>query len=226
MAILEKMKSGRDVSPMHKKDSFIRDARPNVKSKTLALRNTTGSKRFLPRNSAASTIAVPLMSEEVIKKAVRGRRSSLKSIAQPHFEDINIDDIHVGGNNDLLEKMKDYVQKEYLKRSKGIGRLKIKKFWKTIRGKELNEEKEKNELRKKFILEHLNEEQREMFSQELMEVNIDDDDDAENDPKFEICPRLASKNQGTCKCQVLRSSDNWSTGVKFPESSILNAYLD
>lgn len=43
---------------------------------------------------------------------------------------------------------------------------------------------------------------------------------------LEIVTKIAIKNQGTCKCQVLRSSDNWSTGIKQSESSILNAYLD
>lgn len=203
----------------------MKEMRPK-NAKTMHLRNTTGSKKFLPRKSAAASITAPLMSEEIMKKHIKARRSSVTQAQQIFFEDVDIDDIHVIGANDILEKMKEYVNSEYLKRSKGIGRLKFKKLWKKVRGKELNEEKEKNELRKKFILEHLNEDQREMFAQELMEADIDDDDDMENNPKFEICPRLASKNQGTCKCQVLRSSDNWSTGIQSPESSILNAYLD
>jgi phospholipase D1/2 len=105
-------------------------------------------------------------------------------------------------------------------------RLKIKKIWKKVRGKELNEEKEKDELRKKFILEHLNSEQRDLFEKELLEAELDEEDDGENDPKFEIVQKLDNKNKGTCKWQVLRSSDNWSTGIKTPESSIMNAYID
>ena len=101
--------------------------------------------------------------------------------------------------------MKEFVNAEYLKRSKRFGRLRIKKIWKKVRGKELNEEKEKDQLRKKFILEHLTDEQRKLFSEELMEANIDDEDDTENNPKFEIVPRMDATNKGTCKCQVLRS---------------------
>ena len=59
-----------------------------------------------------------------------------------------------------------------------------------------------------------------------MEAKFDEEDDEENNPKFAIVPRMGAANQGTCKWQVLRSCDNWSTGVKSAEWSILNAYLD
>lgn len=66
--------------------------------------------------------------------------------------------------------------------------------------------------------------QREMFEKELLEVDFKEEDDSA--PKFEMMTKVGGKNQGTCRCQILRSSDNWSTGVKESESSILNAYLD
>ena len=128
------------------------------------------------------------------------RRNSITIKQEYFFEDFNIDEFHWERNNDLVEKMKEFVNAEYLKRSKRFGRLRIKKIWKKVRGKVLNEEKTKDQLRKKFILEHLTDEQRKLLSEELMEANIDDENDTENNPKFEIVPRMDATNKGTCKC--------------------------
>ena len=195
-------------------------SRPGVSRNTAA----GGSKRYIARGSAVTTISIPLVAEETMRKQTKRRKSSFEIRENVFFDDaVNIDDMHVMGQNDLLEKMKNYVNKEYLKRSKGIGRLQFKKLWKKVRGKELNEEYEKNRIRQKFIYEHLTPQQRSMFEEELLEAELDDDT---NSPMFEIVPRFATKNLGTCRCQVLRSSDNWSTGIKQSESSILMAYLD
>lgn len=181
-----------------KRDTFMENSRDHNKSKSLALRHTTGSKKWMPRNSAASSIGAPLMSEETIKNHSKPRRSSVVASQLALFEDVDIDEIHLGGgDNDMIEKMKDYVNREYMKRSKGMGRLKIKKIWKKVRGKDLNEEKERNEIRKKFILEHLNAEQKMLFEKELLEAALDDDDIEGNDPKFEIAPKLGFKSAGT-----------------------------
>ena len=189
------------------------------------MRRTTDSKRFIARGSAAMTSATPLFAEEAIVKVNKRRRSSFNTKDSMLFDDeVDLNDMHVMGSNDILEQMKIYVDQEYKKQTKGIGRLKFKKLWKKVRGKELNEEYEKNRLRQRFIYEHLDPVQREMFEEELLEVDLDRENDT--DPMLEIVTKIAIKNQGTCKCQVLRSSDNWSTGIKQSESSILNAYLD
>ena len=139
------------------------------------------------------------MAKEQIEKQIKPRRSSVTYKQDVMLEDVDIDEFHCGGDNVLLDQMKDYVNKEYAKRLKGIGRLKFKKFWKKVRGKDFNEEKEKEHLREKFILEHLSSEQKKLFSQELLEAKLDEEDaDAEeNNPKFEIIPRLAAGSKGT-----------------------------
>jgi phospholipase D1/2 len=49
----------------------------------------------------------------------------------------------------------------------------------------------------------------------------------ELNPTFAIAVKfLKQKRNGTCRCQVLRSSCNWSTGLRIVEHSILNAYVD
>jgi hypothetical protein len=180
-----------------KGSSFDQPAR-GKKSQTIHLRNTTGSKRFMARGSAAVAISIPLVAEDQIVKTIKPRRSSVNQMQHIFFDDgYDIDEIHVLGQNNLLDKMKDYVNKEYVKRTKGMGRLKLKKFWKNVRGKELNEEEEKNKLRQKFILEHLDPSQREMFETELLEVELDDEEAEGNDPKFEIIQKLSILNTGS-----------------------------
>ena len=43
---------------------------------------------------------------------------------------------------------------------------------------------------------------------------------------FDIAKRFFKRDHGTCQCQVLRSSCNWSTGLRRVENSILNAYVE
>jgi hypothetical protein len=101
---------------------MVRIDRQKDKARTLALRNTTNSKKYTARNSAASQLAAPLISEEIMKRQVKPRRSSVTQSTLQYFEEIDIDEIHVEGNNDMIDKMKEYVNREYMKRSKGIGR--------------------------------------------------------------------------------------------------------
>jgi hypothetical protein len=182
---------------LSKNGSFAEPIRTK-KSQTIHLRNSTGSKRFMARGSATTAITVPLVAQDQIVKTMKPRRSSVNQMQQIFFDDdFDIDEIHVLGQNNLLDQMKDYVNTEYLKRTKGMGRLKLKKFWKKVRGKELNEEEEKNKLRQKFILEHLDPSQREMFEKELLEVQLDDEEAEGNDPKFEIIQKLSILNTGS-----------------------------
>lgn len=197
------------------------------KSSTLHVKSAKSKKSLKHRMSAAHTITPSLMSKEEVKRVIE-RRSSFSKEQKPVIEDIDINEFHCGGNNDLIEKMNKFVEEQWAKRTKGVGRIRLKRLWKRARGKELDEEQEKEMLRRQFILEHISEEQKELFLEELKEMEHEEDDnDAEaNNPKFEIIPRILGANQGTCKCQILRSSDNWSTGIKSTECSILNAYLD
>lgn len=195
----------------------------------LARNNTVKfqKKKYAARGSAITTNTFNNMLDESQQPKRRRRRSTLGNRDKKtwDFEDqFNLDDIHVMGSNDILERMKEYVNHEFEKAHKGMSKLRLKRYWKKVRGKQLNEEQEKNRLRQKFILEHLHGEQRKMFEKELLEETLVNDDDSA--PKFEMVTHIANKNRGTCRCQILRSSDNWSTGIKQSESSILNAYLE
>jgi len=163
-------------------------------------RNTYGKapKKFTARGSAVTITSMALMVDEPVNSPRKRRRSSFKKREEVFFEDdFNVDDIHVMGENDVLDKMKEYVDREFNKARKGISRLRVKRFWKKVRGKQLNEEQEKNRLRQKFIYENLDPEQREMFEKELLEIDFKEEDDSA--PKFEIVPKVAGRNQGTCR---------------------------
>ena len=57
-----------------------------------------------------------------------------------------------------VEEMNKFVEEEYDRLTKGIGFLRLKKVWKDIRNKKLNETKEKHLIRYKYILDKLTEE--------------------------------------------------------------------
>ena len=100
------------------------------KANTVFSKSGDGNKRYAQRNSALSTLAVPLIANEIIERDRRSRRRSINIKQESFFEDFNIDEFHCEGNNDLVEQMKEFVNSEYLKRSKRFGRLRIKKIWK------------------------------------------------------------------------------------------------
>lgn len=182
------------------RDSFTK-ALDTQKSPLSSRKTTTTTKKNIYRKSQISTTSNPLMSREIMEKQINTKRSSFSYQAETFLEDdFTIDQFHAEGYDDLLKTMNDYVDREY-ERKLHRPRLRLKKYWKKVRGKELNEQKEKEEIRKKFILEHLTEEQRKLFAEELNEAKVDEDEDnAEaNNPKFEIIPMMVTESQGTCK---------------------------
>ena len=162
------------------------------------MRRTVNSKGRNPRKSAMQTFAAPLVSKEIIDRISIKRSSYSIKNEQILDEEVNIEEYHVGNNDELLQAMREYVNKEYERRV-NRGRLRLKKMWKRVRGKDLDIEKEKNEIRQKFILEHLNPEQKRLFAQELLEAKLDEDElNAEiNNPKFQITPLMMGEKQGT-----------------------------
>lgn len=120
--------------------------------------------------------------------------------------------------------MREYTEQEL---GKTAGRTKFKKFLKNMVGKEVNEDKEKQKLMEKFIKKNLSKEQRKLMKEEIREANKRrQENEKDGDPMFDITKGFLAQKIGSCRCQVLRSSCNWSTGIRVPEHSILNAYID
>lgn len=120
--------------------------------------------------------------------------------------------------------MNQYTEAKY---GKTVGRVKFKNFFKKMAGAEIDEEDEKRKLREKYIMKNLTKEQRRLLKEELRDAKKKAfDDKMREQPLFNIASKFIGKKNGTCKCQILRSSCNWSTGVRIPEKSILNAYID
>lgn len=65
--------------------------------------------------------------------------------------------------------MEKYVDEEYNKKIHGVSRLRIKKYGYGILGKDLDEEHEKEKLRKEYLKNKLNPEQKKLREKEKRE---------------------------------------------------------
>uniref|UniRef100_A0A7S3NN57 Phospholipase n=1 Tax=Euplotes crassus TaxID=5936 RepID=A0A7S3NN57_EUPCR len=124
----------------------------------------------------------------------------------------------------MLERMDEYINS---KKESSYSFYSMKKALKGAVGSKVDEIKERQKLMADFI-DDLSIEERKRLKEELKEerfqqVNVEH--------RHTIQDNIASmflkkKKIGTCRCQVLRSSSNWSTGVLRVEHSIMNAYID
>jgi phospholipase D1/2 len=119
--------------------------------------------------------------------------------------------------------MKDYVEKNY---SGTFNRGAVTSFVKKRFGGEVNEEEEKQKLMQRFITKELSKEEKKKLKNDIRNKKRKElAEKVENDPQFDIVKRFLHTKKGTCRCQILRSSSAWSTGIRVPEHSILNAYI-
>lgn len=119
--------------------------------------------------------------------------------------------------------MDEYAENEFNKHMQGFGKLTVKKFFKGLINKEIDEEKEKNKFKKEYAKMNMNKEQKELYHLEKKE---EEETDKEENPHLHIALEKFKSTVGTCRCQVVRSSSNWSTGIVHPEDSIYQAYVD
>jgi phosphatidylserine/phosphatidylglycerophosphate/cardiolipin synthase-like enzyme len=106
----------------------------------------------------------------------------------------------------------------------GFTILHAKKFLKGMFFSSIDEEKEKDEIQARIAGDQLTKEQKECRKTEKMEQR--EMFKKRNNPSIVIDVAKMAREEGSCRCQILRSSSSWSTGVEEKEDSIYTAYMD
>ena len=114
------------------------------------------------------------------------------------------------------------VNEEYEKKT---GKTQVKKYFKGLFGKETDEYEERKKIEQKIISKWPKEKKKLLKEQLRAEKRKQYLDSKGGTPVFDIAKNFLSSQNGTCRCQVLRSSCIWSTGIRRPEDSILRAYV-
>jgi phosphatidylserine/phosphatidylglycerophosphate/cardiolipin synthase-like enzyme len=123
----------------------------------------------------------------------------------------------------MLIDINEKVNNEYNNRLQRMSKLRVKKFFKGFINRNLDEEKEKEIIRQQIIEENMSEEEKEAYEREKHQTF-----DYNEEPKNLLLDMINTQLEivGSCICQIVRSSSNWSTGIEKKEYSIYNAYLD
>ncbi|CAI2368575.1 unnamed protein product [Moneuplotes crassus] len=126
-------------------------------------------------------------------------------------------------NENLVERMDNFIER---KQKSATSAYNLKKLFKGVVRSETHETLERHKLMSDFV-KTLTPEERILLKQQIRESKYQQDQRKRSGAAMDrIIGKFVKKKQGTCKCQVLRSSCNWSTGILRVEHSIMNAYID
>jgi hypothetical protein len=135
---IDKTRSDKLTIKQNELEEFKEISRKAAESMSLSRNKTMNYKKnkFAARGSAVTTSSFKNMIDESQQPKRMRRRSTLGNRQKKFwdFEDqVNLDDIHVMGSNDILERMKKYVNHEYEKARKGISKLRLKRYWSSLK---------------------------------------------------------------------------------------------